>query len=289
MNGRGPTTQTSLQLDSLGDGERHIAYQTCGAGQPVLLLHPVGLDSSWWSTHMTRLAERYRVIAVDLPGHGRSNPVRAPATLDYIARAVAVVLRTETDRPAHVIGVSMGGMVAQHLALQWPDGVASLILCATAGTFADELRPMLRERGRAARGGMDAVIGPTLERWFSPAGRTASIGRSCERTLAADDPASWEASWEAISNLETLELLGSLHIPALVLTGAADITTPPEASSALARMLPEARLAIIPDAWHLGVFEEPEPFLAAFTTFLGTLPRDDLALTEPLRSGRHDA
>jgi 3-oxoadipate enol-lactonase len=248
-----------------------IAYRARGAGRPVLLLHPVGLDGAWWSTYVECLAERYHVIAVDMPGHGRSSSIHAPITLGEIARGVAAVLQAETDRPAHVIGVSMGGMVAQHLALQWPQGVASLVLCATTGTFADDLRPLLRERGTAAREGMGAVVGATLERWFSPRGRTAPIGRRCAQTLAANDPASWAASWAAISELETLERLGDLRIPALVITGEADITTPPAASAALAAALPDARLEIVPDAWHMGVFEEPQSFLNAFTRFLDSL------------------
>jgi pimeloyl-ACP methyl ester carboxylesterase len=268
----------------------HIAYRTRGAGQPVLLLHPVGLDGSWWTPYLTSLAERYRVIAVDLPGHGRSGPIRAPIGLGDIARGVAAVLCAETDRPAHVIGVSMGGMVAQHLALQRPEEVASLILCATAGSFADELRPLLRERGEAARRGMAAVIGPTVERWFSPRGRSSAVGHRCGRTLAANDPASWEASWHAISDLETLTALRTLHTPTLVITGAADITTPPAASVALARALPDARLAVIPDAWHLGLFEDPQPFLTAFTRFLDKPSEGEPSIAEQqLTSRSHDA
>ncbi|MEV6322885.1 alpha/beta hydrolase [Nocardia sp. NPDC051787] len=268
MSSDSPTSRRLLQLNDSGDEVRHIAYRTSGAGRPVVLLHPVGLDCLWWTSYISHLAEQYRVIAVDLPGHGRSSPIRNPMTLGDLASDVAAVLRAETDQPAHVVGVSMGGMVAQHLALQQSQHVASLILCATAGSFADAVRPKLRERGHAARRGMDAVVQPTLERWFSPHGRSTSIGRSCAQTLAANDPASWEASWQAISELDTLERLGALDMPALVITGAADITTPPEASAALAHALPDARLSIIPDAWHLGVYEEPQPFLTAFTRFL---------------------
>jgi 3-oxoadipate enol-lactonase len=254
-----------LQLEHHGS---QIAYHTRGSGRPVMLLHPVGLDSTWWMTCVAHLAENYRVVAVDLPGHGMSGPLNQPATLENFAAQVAVVLRAEASQPAYVIGASMGGMVAQHLALQHQQEVAGLILCATAGTFPDELRPSLRERGTLARGGMEPVIQPTVDRWFSPEGRHGSIGRHCRNTLAANDSASWEASWEAISHLGILERLKTLQTPTLVITGAADITTPPAASVALAQALPNARLEIVPDAWHMGVFETPEPFLYAFTRFL---------------------
>ncbi|WP_433709646.1 alpha/beta fold hydrolase [Nocardia sp. CA-084685] len=289
MSPRSVASRKFLQLGH-SDNPRHVAYQTSGAGQPVVLLHPVGLDSNWWSTYTARLAERYRVIAVDVPGHGWSSPIRVPITLDDIAGDVAAVLRVETNQPTHVIGVSMGGMIAQYLALLQPDQVASLILCATAGSFADKLRPVLRERGQAARAGMDAVIEPTLARWFSPRGRSAYIGHNCVRTLDVNDPASWEASWHAISEVDTLKRLRTLCTPTLVITGAADITTPPAASEALARALPNARLTIIPDAWHLGVFEEPQPFLAAFTAFLEHPAEDEVTIAEQhYLSGSHHA
>jgi 3-oxoadipate enol-lactonase len=256
-----------------------IAYHVRGAGPPVLLLHPVGLDSTWWRTYVAHLAENYRVIAVDLPGHGLSGPIRQPATLEGFAEQVAAILRAETSQPVYVIGASMGGMVAQHLALQQQD-LAGLVLCATAGTFADELRPSLRERGTLARHGMAPVIQPTLDRWFSPEGRTGSIGHCCRNTLAANDSASWEASWDAISRLDTLEGLKTVQTPTLVITGAADITTPPAASVALAQALPNARVEIVPDAWHMGVFEKATPFLSAFTRFL-----EEQSHNEPARAG----
>jgi 3-oxoadipate enol-lactonase len=264
---RRSTVRKSLQLGPSGR-RRQIGYRTSGTGEPLLLLHPIGLDSSWWSTYIELFAERFRVIAVDLPGHGTSSPLRAPITLDDMAHDVAAVLRAEKAGPAHVIGVSMGGMVAQYLALRQPRKVASLILCATAGDFADDVRPLLRERGVVARTGMAAVIEPTLERWFPPRARDAAIGRSCARTLAAGDPESWEACWAAISELATVDRLGALDIPVLVITGSADVTTPPTAAEALARALPDARLIIVPGAWHMGVFEDPKRFVAAFADFL---------------------
>ncbi|MFC9897739.1 alpha/beta fold hydrolase [Nocardia sp. NPDC127579] len=264
---RRSTLRKFLRLGHSGE-PRQLGYRTSGTGEPLLLLHPIGLDGSWWSTYIELFSERFRVIAVDLPGHGASSPVRGPITLDGMARDVAAVLEAEKAGPAHVVGVSMGGMVAQHLALRQPRKVASMILCATAGSFADDVRPLLRERGMAARAGMAAVIEPTLERWFPPRARAAAVGQDCARTLAAADPGSWAACWAAIAELATLDRLGALDIPALVITGSADITTAPTAAEALARALPDARLVIVPGAWHMGVFEDPKRFVAAFADFL---------------------
>lgn len=249
------------------------ALRVLGAGPPVVLLHPVGLDHTWWASYQAALAQRYQVIAVDLPGHGGAGTIRRPVTLDDLAATtaatVAAVVAARTDEPVHVVGASLGGMIAQHMALRAPASVASLILCATAGGFAEHTRPALRDRGYTAlRDGMDAVIAATLDRWFSPEGRDGEIGRRCAGALLANDPASWAACWAAIAELDTLPRLAEVSVPALVITGAADTGTPPTAAAALAAALPAARLEIVPNAWHLGVFEDEPPFLAAFARFL---------------------
>ncbi|GAA4023523.1 3-oxoadipate enol-lactonase [Allokutzneria multivorans] len=237
-----------------------LAHEVTGSGQPVVLLHPVGLDHTWFAPHAAALAENYQVISVDLPNR---------VALDRAADAVAAVLSQHTDQPAHVIGVSMGGMVAQYLALCHGHRVASLILCATAGGFDPQARPMLRERGRSAlREGMASVVEPTLTRWFSSAAKDSPLGRRCSERLLATDPADWAAAWEAISRLDTVRHLHTLAVPALVITGSLDTATPPAAAAELARALPSALLEIVPGAHHLGVFEEPRPFLDAFARFL---------------------
>jgi 3-oxoadipate enol-lactonase len=250
----------------LRDG--HLAYRVTGSGPPLLLLHPIGLSGTWWSDYADAFADRYQVIAVDLRGHGRSSPIEAPLAFGDLADDVAFLLAHTTTGPAHVIGVSFGGMVAQHLALRNPAAVASLVLCATAGHVTPDLRPVLRERGRIDHRGMSAVIETTLSRWFSPAGQTAAVGRRCERSLGELDPTTWTAGWEAIAELDTLSRLSRVTAPTLVITGAQDTATPPAAARDLARALPAARLSIVDQAWHLGVFERPEPFLSAFSAFL---------------------
>ncbi|WP_086821623.1 alpha/beta fold hydrolase [Allokutzneria sp. NRRL B-24872] len=237
-----------------------LTHEVTGTGQPVVLLHPVGLDHTWFAPHAAVLAEHYQVIAVDLPT--RVDLARA-------ADAVAAVLGQYTDEPAHVIGVSMGGMVAQYLALCHGHRIASLILCSTAGDFDPQARPVLRERGRGAlRDGMTSVVEPTLARWFSAEAKDSELGRRCSERLLANDPVDWAAMWDAISRLDTLRHLHNLAVPALVVTGSLDTATPPAAAAALARALPSAVLEIVPGAHHLGIFEEPQPFLDAFARFL---------------------
>jgi 3-oxoadipate enol-lactonase len=250
------------------DGRR-IAYDVTGSGPDLVLLHPVGLDAGYWAGHAARLAVDHRVIAVDLRGHGRSDKAAAGTSLVDLAADVAAVLRAEETRAAVVAGVSMGGMVAQYLAIADPALVGALVLCSTSGGFPEQARPAVAARGEVAMAeGMTAVVDATLERWYSPAGRDSALGRRTAATLLADDPTSWAACWRAISALDTLGALGALDVPALVVTGERDSSTTPEMSVALADALRHATLELVPDAWHLGAFEQEEEFARRFRSFL---------------------
>jgi 3-oxoadipate enol-lactonase len=247
-----------------------VAYTATGLGAPLVLLHPVGLDGSWWERHAVALSGTYRVITVDLPGHGASDPWPDGADgLRDIAKRVLAVLDVESIAQAHLLGVSMGGMVAQHLALDQPDRIASLILCSTTGGFPEALRASLCLRGQEAmHSGMAAVVQTTLERWFSPQGRVGEIGRRCARTLLAADPASWAGSWRAISRHDVLDRLGLLRIPSMVVTGSHDVSTGPTAARTLAHALGTRHLYFVDGACHLGVYEDPAPFESVFARFL---------------------
>lgn len=258
-----------MQIERVNNVE--IAYRRAGAGKgaPVLLLHPIGLDSSWWRPFSARLAPRSCVVAMDFRGHGGSAPIRGDLELADLADDAAGLLRALGLAPSQVVGLSMGGMVAQHLAIRHPDVVRSLVLLGTACTLPDEARKQMVARGEIARqDGMRAVLGATLERWFTPAAWASELAKRCERRLLENDTESWAASWRAISRLETLPLLNRIKAPTLVVTGDRDLSTPPAAARAIADNIPGAALTIIEEAAHMGPFEFPEAYLDPVVAFL---------------------
>ena len=242
-----------MQIVRVNDVE--IAYRRTGQGPTVLLLHPVGLDSSWWQPFADQLAPRFSVVSMDFRGHGSSAPVMGKMDLADLADDAAALLRALGLAQAQVVGLSMGGMVAQQLAIRHPDVVRSLVLLGTVCTLPDEARKQMAARGETARQqGMSAVIGATLERWFTPAALTAELAKRCERRLLENDTESWAASWCAISRLDTLPLLKRIKAPTLVVTGNRDVSTPPAAATMIADNIPGAALAIIEGAPHMGPF-----------------------------------
>jgi 3-oxoadipate enol-lactonase len=251
-----------------------IAYSRRGTGRPLVLLHPIGVDRSWWNEYAGHWAASYDVVAIDIRGHGDSSLVTAPITLADHATDVAAVLRQERITGATLIGVSMGGMIAQRVAIQFPELVGAMILCATAGGFPDEARPRILARGDMNRqGSMSEIIDDTISRWFAADTPRPDLLQKCRTRLAAGDWYSWSANWRAISLLDNLGELPGVPAPTLVVAGDADASIPPAVSQKIADALPNSRFVVIPGAAHFGAFDMREVFTTVFDDFLSTVTR----------------
>ncbi len=251
-----------------------LQAETIGAGPLVVLLHPVGLDGTFWGGLPEALASQRRVLCLDLAGHGRSPAVRRPRPIEAYADDVAAAIRAAGGGPAAVLGLSFGGMVAQVLALRHPGLVSALMPCGCGGDFPEQVRPVLRERGLAAeRDGMAAILEPTIARWFTEGFRADPAVARVRARLLANDVAGWSAGWHAIADLAATPQLGALRVPTLVLAGEQDVATPPAmAEATVARAIPGARFAVLPGAPHMMQIESEAAFTAAVTAFLREAP-----------------
>ena len=117
---------------------------------PVLLLHAASLDLTYWDAQFEALSRMHDVVAFDWPGHGRSGGISGPIRFEEWAEVVAAVVRETGGGPAHIVGVSMGSMVAQYFALNHPEQVRSLCLIGSACTLAPAVRQAMRERRQRA-------------------------------------------------------------------------------------------------------------------------------------------
>lgn len=249
-----------------------LHYQLDGQGPPVLLLHPVGLDLTWWEAQVEALRSEFQVLRMDFRGHGKSTIAPPPYTLaDFAADAHALLGALDIES-VHVIGLSLGGMVAQLLALEYPTEVRSLVLSNTLCTLPAEARQAMRARGEAAeQGGMAAVVEPTIERWFTRGFFDSPLVARCRRHLLAQDVSAWASSWRAIADLDTLPRLGEIHVPTLVTTGDADVSTPVAAAQSIANRIPGAVLKVMPGAPHMAPYERPKLFNSLVFEFLRSI------------------
>ncbi len=250
----------------------HIEYTRQGKGPVLVLLHPIGMDMTWWQDYVRDWQSEYDVLAIDLRGHGSSSLIDAPMTLSRHAADVTAVLNQEAIASAHVLGVSMGGMVAQCLAIDAPTKVSSVILCATAATFPDEARPRILARGDMGRAGkMSEVTEETIGRWFQADTPRPDLVEACRTRLLSDDWYSWSANWKAISELDNLVELAAVQSPTLVVASECDQSIPVAASARIADTLPNARIVSVPGAAHFGAFDKVDKFKPIFDQFLCTV------------------
>lgn len=236
-----------------------------------MLLHPVGLDLTYWGSQIAALNNDYDVIACDLPGHGSSAGAPVDWTLPRAADIVGAFVRTLDADNVHLVGLSMGGMLAQALALAQPDLVRSLILIDTAASFSDEGRSGMRARATAARAhGMSEVLPSTITRWFMPetvASRPDLVDR-VSKTLLADDASVHAAIWDMIAGLDLVADLDRIHCPELVLVGEHDLSSPISAAKELRGHIDGAHLVVVPNAAHLSPLEKPDMTNGEIARFL---------------------
>jgi 3-oxoadipate enol-lactonase len=246
------------------NGNARLHFDSTGDGPAILLVMGLGLPgAAWWRT-IPVLAGGFRVISFDNRGSGRSDrPVGLLSIADMAADAVAVLDAAGVAR-ARVYGMSMGGMIAQELALRHPDRVSALVLGATSQGGASATPP---DAETLAFLGRRAGLPDDEGRWASVpyvySVRTRSEGGDrigedfAHRRSYAFHPDGYRAQLFAAMGHDTGARLGDLAVPALVVHGAEDRMVPPANGRALAAAIPGAELLLLDDAAHLYTTDEP--------------------------------
>ena len=246
-----------------------LHYKIQGQGPLVVLLHPVGLDGTFWYDLPKRLSDHYSVACVDLRGHGQSPKAARPGTMAGCVDDVARVIQAINKGKAIVLGLSFGGMIAQNLAITHPDLVAGLVICACGAQVPAAFKSTILARGTdAEKGGMQAVTEATLERWFTPAFMQAPEVEQVRQRLLSDDPSHFSAAWEAISEHQAHDHLKTVTVPTLVIGGRLDLATSVEAIMGLGAAFAQAQTVILEGAPHMMQIENQDLFYHTVRTFL---------------------
>jgi 3-oxoadipate enol-lactonase len=228
---------------------------------PVVLLHPIGLDGRCWQWMGLDGA-----VAYDLLGHG-GRPRPATLTMADFADDVAANVSGTLD----LVGLSMGGMVALHIALRYPGRVRSLVV-ACSSARAD--REVLQRRAEMVEQvGMGGVLDETLRRWFTPAALDDPDHpgvRYARERLLADRAEDFAAAWRAMSQHDVLDHLGRIRVPVTAIAGEQDAASPIEALRAIAEGVANGRLVVLPGP-HMLQLEEPGRLTEAIEAHLAGL------------------
>jgi 3-oxoadipate enol-lactonase len=253
-----------------------LHYESRGDGPPVLLICGIpAVVSDWEPVEAGLTGAGYRVVAYDNRGGGGSSVTSGPYTTQQLADdADALLDELEIER-THVFGMSLGGMIAQELAINHPDRVDRLILACTHAGVA-HAAPMPRETGRAFAMQTDdwaqrmAALAPKA---FAPDAEPDLVaGFVAKKSRDVQDPAGYDAQVQAALTHDAADRLHEIGAPTLVMTGDRDQVIPAESSNLLAQRIPDARLEVIEGTGHLFFIERPLQTLMLITEFLA--PRD---------------
>ncbi|MEO8346216.1 MAG: 3-oxoadipate enol-lactonase [Betaproteobacteria bacterium] len=237
---------------------------------PVLLLsNSLSSDMSMWDDQIPGWAQWFKVVRYDQRGHGKSVPTPGPYTMEQLGRDAVAVLNCLDIPRAHFCGLSMGGMVGMWLLTHARERIDRAVLANTAA----HMGPLALWNARielAREGGVEATVASTVNRWFPAAFHAhspATIERMCKmiRRTSLDG---YIGSCEAIRDMDQRQSIREIRSPTLVIVGANDPATTPEAGRAIRDSIPGAAMRML-DAGHISNVEQPAAFTDAVHEFLG--------------------
>ncbi len=258
-----------------------------GSGDEALvLLHGIGGCADVWRPQLDAFADRYTVVAWNMPGYRGSEPLPAPMTFPLLAEALERLLDHIAAKRVHLVGHSMGGMVVQEFMRARAGRVASITLYATSPGLAQPETPEARAAAEArAEEFMRRRIGPIdagmtmrqmaeglLDQLLAP-GAPQSARTAAIESVSAVPPSVYRDAMRCILSFDGTKVVPTIDKPTLAIAGELDVTITPAAVEAMAKQIRGARLVTIPGVGHLANIEDPPAFNRVLASFLESVPR----------------
>jgi 3-oxoadipate enol-lactonase/4-carboxymuconolactone decarboxylase len=235
----------------------------------VVFSTSVGATLEMWDPQIRAFSDRFRLLRYDTRGHGRSQVVDRPTSIEDLADDLAGLLDALGIAKAHLVGLSLGGMTGQALALRYPDKLESLVLLATSAYLPPA--EAWTERAATARAkGMATIADTVMSRWFTRAfkERAPAIVAATRERFIANDANGYAICCEAIRDMDLRPAIGAVRTPTLILAGADDPATPVAMMEDIRARIPDAEMIIVPRTAHLLNLERPEIVNAHLAAFL---------------------
>ena len=245
-------------------GNQPLTYYTeSGQGAPVILIHGVGLDGAIWEQQVAALSQTYRVICYDMIGHGQSACPPGPYSLGLFVDQLDALFSELNLQQAHVVGFSMGGLVAQGFAVRHPEKVSTLTIVSSVAKRSEEQRKGVLARVKEVeQHGHLATIDAAIQRWFSPLYRAEhpEVIARIRRRLETNHPEAYLAAYRvfATSDDELYDQLPLISCPTQILTGALDQGSTPEMAQLMGKQIAQAEVIVLPEIRHMLPIEAAE-------------------------------
>jgi 3-oxoadipate enol-lactonase len=252
----------------------NMAYQFDGpANAPVVVMSNSLMSSlAMWDDTLPALVEKYRVLRYDTRGHGKTQVTPGSYSIDLLAKDLVALLDALKISKAHLVGLSMGGMICQYIGANYPERVLSLGLCDTASEMPP--RSLWEERFAIARkDGIAGLADGTLKRWFVEgfaAKEPAKIDRVKEMILGTSLEG-YLGCASAVRDMAQTTMLLKIKAPTLVIVGAQDPACTVDQATVLHRMIIHSKMYIIDNAAHIANIEQPHAFNQILREFLDSV------------------
>ncbi|NQD91254.1 alpha/beta fold hydrolase [Pseudomonas sp. CrR25] len=258
-----------------------LHYEEYGHGAPLLLVHGLGSSTRDWEYQIPELAAHYRVIALDVRGHGRSDKPRERYSIAGFAEDVAALVEHLHLESVHLVGISMGGMIGFQLGVERPELLKSLCIVNSGpevkARFPRDYLEIARRWSLSRLLSLDAIA-KGLGRLLFPKPEQAELRRKIEERWPQNDKRAYLASLDAIIGWGVRERLARITCPTLVISADHDYT-PVAQKQAYVRELPNARLLVIEDSRHATPLDQPQRFNSSLLAFLAEV--EQAASTSP--------
>ena len=250
-----------------------IRYEEKGIGEPLILIHGVGLDHTMWEKQVEGLSEHFRVIVYDMVGHGGSEHSPAPYTLSQFVEQLAGLINYLKIEKSHVVGFSMGGMVAQAFALKHKEKMKTLtIMSAVANRTAEQRKAILSRVEEVKKTGPASTIEQAIQRWFNKGfiEKEKALVDNIRKRLEINDPSSYLAAYTlfATADEDLWSSLKQINQPTLIITGEHDIGSTPEMAKQIHNEIAHSEVIIVPEMKHMLPIEGADTVNKAIRLFI---------------------
>ena len=256
-----------MRIADLGDLKVHYRIDGNPDGRPVVFANSLGTDLRLWDQILPLLPKGLKYIRYDKRGHGLSELTPAPYSMGTLVRDVERLMDHLEVRDALFVGLSIGGMIAQGLAVKRPDLVRAMVLSNTAAKIGQPA--MWDDRIAAVRaGGIEALADAIMERWFSAPFRKTEEFHAWRNMLVRQPAEGYIGCSAAISGRDFYTPTSGLRLPTLGIAGSDDGSTPPDLVRETVDLIPGSQFHLIRKAGHLPCVEQPEEYAAVLTRFM---------------------
>lgn len=240
------------KIQQLSESSRQVSYLEAGEGAPLVLIHGVGMNADAWLPQIAALSRNFRVIAVDMPGHGESSGFCHGADLRDYVQWLARFLETQPEQRFAVAGHSMGALITAGLAIDYPQYVSQAIVMSGVFRRSETARDAVLQRARELASGTVRLDAP-LDRWFSEAPEEQPLRQQVGRWLQQVSLDGYARAYQAFATGDRLYSTRwhEMQCPVLVMTGELDANSSPEMTRQMAQAAPLGQAVVVAGARHM--------------------------------------